>query len=130
MNGAYPFGSVGSANAHAARCIGWKEPSNARIRPPAKSAASRSGPDARCSSASPLNTACGAPPTVSADVLGDRVGFQAVIVPASLANTKKAGEPFDSTKSVVSLNTCPVGAPPGIETTSGTMVGEPPGGSV
>ena len=52
--------------------------------------------------------------------------LQAVISPASEAKMKLDGalppEPV-TTKSIVGLNTMPVGAPPGMLTTSGTITG-------
>src|SRR6478672_1857966 len=49
-------------------------------------------------------------------------GFQPVIIPASEAKMKAAGRvlvPSVTAKSVVPLNTCPVGDPPGIDTLNG-----------
>ena len=43
MNGAYPFGIDRSRNAHAGSGIRWKLPSNATIRPWAKSATQQLG---------------------------------------------------------------------------------------
>ncbi len=56
----------------------------------------------------------------------DTVLLHAVIAPDSESKMKVAGAdapPTRTTKSVVGLKTVPVGAPPGMLTTSGTMVG-------
>src|SRR6476646_5685628 len=45
-------------------------------------------------------------------------GFQAAIVPPSVANINVAGPPLVNENSLVELNTCPVALPPGIATTS------------
>src|SRR6476646_2469390 len=55
-------------------------------------------------------------------------GFQPVIIPASDAKMKAAGRvppPAEPAKSVVLLNTCPVGAPPGMLTLNGWLIGLP-----
>jgi hypothetical protein len=49
-------------------------------------------------------------------------GFHAVIVPASESKMKRAGAPFTG-KPLVGLYTVPVGAPPVMSTTSGTIIG-------
>jgi len=69
-----------------------------------------------------------APGTVSlvrALVCTGSVSVQAVIVPASESKMNLAGtrvSPTLSLNPLVGLNTCPVGAPPGTETTSGTWL--------
>ena len=57
-------------------------------------------------------------------IAGGTCGFQPVTCPDSAANMNRAGRlsvPFVTTKSVVLLKTCPVGAPPGIATSRGTL---------
>src|ERR671936_661369 len=48
--------------------------------------------------------------------------FQAVIVPASESKMNRAGAPLTGNP-LVGLNTVPVGAPPAMSTTSGTIIG-------
>ena len=68
-----------------------------------------------------------APGTLSsavADVPGGFVNGQAVIMPASESKMNVAGRswfPTCTLKEVDGLKTVPVGAPPGIETTSGAI---------
>src|SRR4051794_30711945 len=67
---------------------------------------------------------------ITAEVLGESIGFQAVMFPDSLANRNTDGIfPFgvSSRNPPLPLKTCPVGAPPGMSTTSGTIEkGAPP----
>jgi hypothetical protein len=51
-----------------------------------------------------------------------RAPFQPTIVPFSVANRKTAGAPFDNLKLVVGLKTTPVGFPPGMLTSSATLI--------
>lgn len=67
--------------------------------------------------------------TVCACVVGGTAPLQAVILPASESKTKFAGAlawPAWTTKPLVGLKTMPVGAPPGMLTTSGVIVGMVP----
>src|SRR5262245_2451481 len=59
---------------------------------------------------------------------GGSAGFHPVTAPDSDAKIKTAGAlavPLVTTKSVVSLNTCPVGAPPGMVTLNGASIALP-----
>src|SRR6187397_3138889 len=61
-------------------------------------------------------------------VVGGTPGFQPVIMPASDAKMNALGRvtpPAVTAKSVVLLNTCPVGAPPGMLTLNGWPIGLP-----
>jgi hypothetical protein len=61
---------------------------------------------------------------------GGTPGFQPVTSPASESKMNRAGplaSPARTTNPAVGLKTCPVGAPPGMLTTSGALVmGLPP----
>src|SRR6476469_9741820 len=61
-------------------------------------------------------------------VVGGTAGFQPVIMPASDAKMNALGRvtpPAVTAKSVVVLNTCPVGAPPGMLTLNGWPIALP-----
>src|SRR6478609_8985675 len=60
--------------------------------------------------------------------VGGTAGFQPVISPASESKMNALGRvtpPAVTAKSVVLLNTCPVGAPPGMATLNGWLIGLP-----
>src|SRR6266511_3965977 len=64
-----------------------------------------------------------------ADVAGGTAGFQPVMFPVWDAKMKRdgaVGAPSGILKSVELLNTCPVGDPPGMVTTSGFLANVPP----
>ena len=103
----------------------WKCESTTTTRPCAKSVAYNAGWLSKNDSASPLNTAPGTVSSVRADVCTGSVSVQAVTVPASESKMNFDGTRMSPTLSLnplVGLNTWPVGAPPGTETTNGTWV--------
>src|SRR5437867_1085202 len=106
------------------RCTRLKSESKTSIRAWWKSAAYRNVPDAVLAIVRPLKIARGtmAPTCASVDGGGGGTpGFQPVTSPTSESKRKAAGPlaaPECTTNPGVPLKTCPVGAPPGIFTTS------------
>src|SRR5215468_916560 len=96
------------------------DPLNTSMRLSWKFAASSSGPIELWSRASPLYTASAVCPTATAFV--PAAPFHAERSPSSPAKMNSALAPVPGTvKAAVSLKTCPVGAPAGMLTTSGTI---------
>src|SRR5947209_5484171 len=129
-NGWEVMATIGSRNAPGVDSR-WKCESITSTRPPAKSVAYTAGWCRKNPIARPLNTAPGTASFCRKWVCGTVVFVQAETTPASESTMNRAGwrmpPPMPSLNPFVPLNTWPVGAPCGTETTSGTMLaGIPP----